>query len=135
MSTDMNGPQGSQDRTPSAAGQDEVENGDRYDNLQDADTLADLAGPETPALGGLGSMGVDDAMDDQTDGDRQLTTDSDAIDGGLNDSDLGADVAGLPSPQDGAEGREGFSGLGPDTSQTGGGSTGDRATGVMDLRG
>lgn len=42
----------------------------------------------------------DDAMDDQTDGDRQLTTDSDAIDeGGTNDSDLGADVAGDIGPK------------------------------------
>ena len=32
----------------------------------------------------------DDSMDDMIDGDRQLTTDSDAIDGGLNDSDLGS---------------------------------------------
>ena len=31
-----------------------------------------------------------DDMDDMIDGDRQLTTDSDAIDGGLNDSDLGS---------------------------------------------
>ncbi len=35
-----------------------------------------------------------EGMDDMVDGDRQLTTDSDAIDGGLNDSDLG-------SPRDG----------------------------------
>ena len=32
----------------------------------------------------------DDSMDDMIDGDRQLSTDSDAIDGGLNDSDLGS---------------------------------------------
>ena len=30
-----------------------------------------------------------DDMDDMVDGDRQLTTDSDALDGGLNDSDFG----------------------------------------------
>jgi hypothetical protein len=35
-------------------------------------------------------------MDDMVDGDRQLTTDSDAIDGGLNDSDLG-------TPRDGED--------------------------------
>jgi hypothetical protein len=31
-----------------------------------------------------------DNLDEMTDGDRQLTTDSDAIDGGMNDSDLGS---------------------------------------------
>ncbi len=31
-----------------------------------------------------------DDMDDMIDGDRQLTTDSDALDGGNNDSDLGS---------------------------------------------
>jgi len=42
----------------------------------------------------------DDAMDDQPDGDRQLVTDSDAIDeGNTNDSDLGADVAGDIGPK------------------------------------
>ncbi|MBV9848388.1 MAG: hypothetical protein JO250_01750 [Armatimonadetes bacterium] len=38
----------------------------------------------------LDSDMADDDMDDMIDGDRQLTTDSDAIDGGLNDSDLGS---------------------------------------------
>ncbi len=38
-----------------------------------------------------------DGMDDMTDGDRQLTTDSDALDGGNNDSDLG-------SPREGGTG-------------------------------
>lgn len=42
----------------------------------------------------------DDAMDDLPDGDRQLTTDSSAIDEGQNnDSDLGADVAGDIGPK------------------------------------
>lgn len=53
----------------------------------------------------------DDSMDDQPDGDRQLTTDSTALDGGgskesgdfsgggNNDSDLGADVAGDIGPK------------------------------------
>ena len=42
----------------------------------------------------------DDEMDDQPDGDRQLTTESEAIDeGGTNDSDLGADVAGDIGPK------------------------------------
>ena len=43
-----------------------------------------------------------DAMDIQPDGDRQLVTDSDAIDEGQNnDSDLGADVAGDIGPKHG----------------------------------
>ena len=53
----------------------------------------------------------DDSLDGQTDGDRQLTTDSAALDGGgpsasgdftgggTNDSDLGADVAGDIGPK------------------------------------
>ena len=41
-----------------------------------------------------------DALDSLPDGDRQLTTDSDAIDEGqANDSDLGADVAGDIGPK------------------------------------
>ena len=44
--------------------------------------------------------GIDDAMDTLPDGDRQLTTDSDALDEGQNnDSDLGADVAGDIGPK------------------------------------
>jgi len=40
-----------------------------------------------------------DDMDSQSDGDRQLTTESDAIDvGNTNDSDLGAEVAGDIGP-------------------------------------
>ena len=40
------------------------------------------------------------ALDNQTDGDRQLTTESDALDeGGTNDSDLGAGVAGDIGPK------------------------------------
>lgn len=43
---------------------------------------------------------TDAGMDDLPDGDRQLTTDSDAIDEGQNnDSDLGADVAGDIGPK------------------------------------
>ena len=43
---------------------------------------------------------TDDAMDSLPDGDRQLVTDSDAIDEGqTNDSDLGADVAGDIGPK------------------------------------
>ena len=41
-----------------------------------------------------------DTMNDQPDSDRQLVTDSAAIDeGGTNDSDLGADVAGDIGPK------------------------------------
>jgi hypothetical protein len=48
----------------------------------------------------LDTAETDDAMDDQPDGDRQLTTGSDALDeGGTNDSDLGADVAGDIGPK------------------------------------
>ncbi len=46
---------------------------------------------------------ADDSMDALPDGDRQLVTDSAAIDessgGGNNDSDLGADVAGDIGPK------------------------------------
>ena len=63
------------------------------------------AGPLAPANEG------DDSMDSLPDGDRQLTTDSTALDGGgvgddsamggggNNDSDLGADVAGDIGPK------------------------------------
>ena len=42
-----------------------------------------------------------DDMDILPDGDRQLSTDSAAIDTGTNDSDLGADVAGDIGPKHG----------------------------------
>ena len=46
------------------------------------------------------SADTDTEMDDQPDGDRQITTDSEAIDeGGTTDSDLGADVAGDIGPK------------------------------------
>jgi len=41
----------------------------------------------------------DDSLDGETDGDRQLTSESDALDTGLNDSDLGASVAGDIGPK------------------------------------
>jgi len=41
----------------------------------------------------------DDSLDDEPDGDRQLTSESDALDTGLNDSDLGAGVAGDIGPK------------------------------------
>ncbi len=45
-------------------------------------------------------LDADDAMDTLPDGDRQLVTDSDALDEGQNnDSDLGADVAGDIGPK------------------------------------
>ncbi len=48
----------------------------------------------------LFDAGADDEMDTLPDGDRQLTTGSDALDeGGTNDSDLGADVAGDIGPK------------------------------------
>ena len=42
-----------------------------------------------------------DNMAAEPDGDRQLSTDSAAIDTGINDSDLGADVAGDIGPKHG----------------------------------
>ena len=43
---------------------------------------------------------ADGSLDDQPDGDRQLTTNSAALDeGGSNDSDLGANVAGDIGPK------------------------------------
>lgn len=41
----------------------------------------------------------DDSLDGEPDGDRQLTSESDALDTGLNDSDLGASVAGDIGPK------------------------------------
>ena len=67
----------------------------------DPDDLGPLA-PVSQADGrdGLTEGPADDAMDDQPDGDRQITTDSTAIDEGQNnDSDLGADVAGDIGPK------------------------------------
>ena len=62
-------------------------------------------------LDGITGGTGDDRLDGQPDGDRQLTTDSEALDGGgpgesgdftgggTNDSDLGADVAGDIGPK------------------------------------
>lgn len=60
-------------------------------------------------------------LDAQPDGDRQLSTDSDAIDSGLNDSDLGAEVGFTDIHE-----------LGPDVTggQAGRDATGDGATGI-----
>lgn len=54
------------------------------DNPDDLDILTDDEDTEDSA----------ENMDALPDGDRQLSTDSDAIDTGTNDSDLGAAVAG-----------------------------------------
>lgn len=76
-------------------------------------TMEQLRQAPVPGLGldALDEAPNDDAMDDQPDGDRQLTTDSTALDGGgvnqsgdftgggTNDSDLGADVAGDIGPK------------------------------------
>lgn len=78
----------------------------------DPEDLGQLA-PTSQAEDGDALTGApgDDTLDDQTDGDRQLTTDSTALDGGgagepgdftgggTNDSDLGADVAGDIGPK------------------------------------
>ena len=68
-----------------------------------------------------GSADGNTGLDSQADGDRQLTTDSDAIDTGLNDSDLGAE-AGFTD----------IHGLGPDVTggRTTGDATGDGGTGI-----
>ncbi len=62
------------------------------DNPDDLDILADTAADTEDNT---------DDMDAQPDGDRQLSTDSAAIDTGTNDSDLGADVAGDIGPKHG----------------------------------
>ncbi len=62
------------------------------DNPDDLDILTDAA-EDTEAS--------TDEMDALPDGDRQLSTDSAAIDTGTNDSDLGADVAGDIGPKHG----------------------------------
>ncbi len=59
------------------------------DNPDDLDILTDT--PEDD----------EEEMDALPDGDRQLSTDSAAIDTGTNDSDLGADVAGDIGPKHG----------------------------------
>ena len=46
-----------------------------------------------------GDFENDDSLDGDPDGDRQLVSESDAIDSGLNDSDLGASVAGDIGPK------------------------------------
>ena len=67
------------------------------DNLGDADTLADMQNADP------------DRQDDgPIEDEQQLVSDSDAIDEGSNDSDLGAEQAGLPD----AEGKDRATGLG-----------------------
>ncbi len=60
------------------------------DNPDDLDILTDTPDDEEDDL---------DDMDTLPDGDRQLSTDSAAIDSGTNDSDLGAAVAGDIGPK------------------------------------
>lgn len=62
------------------------------DNPDDLDILTDAAEDTEDDT---------DDMDALPDGDWQLSTDSDAIDTGTNDSDLGADVAGDIGPKHG----------------------------------
>ena len=61
------------------------------DNPDDLDILTDTPEDEDEM----------EEMDALPDGDRQLSTDSAAIDTGTNDSDLGADVAGDIGPKHG----------------------------------
>ncbi len=63
------------------------------DTLDDENPQGIIRDFEVPHDGSGDNDSTSDStdLDNQTDGDRQLTTDSDAIDGGLNDSNLGAD--------------------------------------------
>ena len=68
------------------------------DNLKDDEMEDEVDGDMDSEIDGEGE--IDGEMDDLPDGDRQLTTDSAAIDeGNTNDSDLGADVAGDIGPK------------------------------------
>ncbi len=58
------------------------------------DNMPDAMPVELPA-----DFENDDSLDGDPDGDRQLVSDSDAIDTGTNDSDLGASVAGDIGPK------------------------------------
>lgn len=69
------------------------------DNPDDLDILTDTA--EDAADDTAEDAEEMDDMDTQSDGDRQLSTDSDAIDTGTNASDLGAAVAGDIGPKHG----------------------------------
>lgn len=105
------------------------------DNLEDADTLADMknANPDQPDV--LDSLNDDAGTPDLLPNDApiededQLYNTSDVLDGGNNTSDLGAEQAGLAEP--------GFKGTdaGLDISaEQGGDPTGDRATGLGAFR-
>lgn len=105
------------------------------DNLEDADTLADMknANPDQPDV--LDSLNDDGGTPDFLPNDapiedeQQLYNTSDVLDGGNNTSDLGAEQAGLAEP--------GFKGTdaGLDISaEQGGDPTSDRATGLGAFR-
>lgn len=112
----------SPDADPATLDPDGVYQGGGYDGA-DLEDVSGQAG--TAAAGGVLDVGTgDSSLDDQPDGDRQLTTDSEALDEGLNDSDLGAEQ-GFTNIHDAR-------GLGPDVTggQTTSDTTGDRATGI-----
>ena len=68
-------------------------NNDQTNDIKDDNDHIDSEAMNNDTLGSS-------AMDGLPDGDRQLVTDSNAIDeGGTNDSDLGADVAGDIGPK------------------------------------
>jgi len=105
------------------------------DNLEDADTLADMknANPDQPDV--LDSLnddaGTPDFLPNDTpiEDEQQLYNTSDVLDGGNNTSDLGAEQAGLADP--------GFKGTdaGLDISaEHGSDPTNDRATGLGAFR-
>ena len=77
----------------------DIQSDRQADNLQDADTLADMqnADPNLPER--QDDMSGDELTNTPGPDEMQQVTDSDAIDSGLNDSDLGADVAGDIGPK------------------------------------
>ncbi len=107
----------------------DIQSDRQADNLQDADTLADMrnADPNLPER--QDDRAGDELTDTPGPDEMQLETDSDAIDGGTNDSDLGADVAGLPDT--GTKGSD--AGL-DNSARTSADPTGDRATGLGAFR-
>ena len=102
----------------------DIQSDAQTDNLQDADTVADMrnADPEMPDI--QDEMTGDEMTDDTIEDEQQLVSDSDAIDSGSNDSDLGAEQAGLTKETKGSD-----AGLDNDT-----GSNTDRATGLGAFR-
>ncbi len=105
------------------------------DNLEDADTLADMKNANSDQPDVLDSLNDDAGTPDFSPSDtpiedeQQLYNTSDVLDGGTNSSDLGAEQAGLAAP--------GFKGTDADldiSTEQGGDPTTDRATGLGAFR-